>query len=309
MRLVDVCSGDGCSVLEHVFKVNQIAVSCDDDLVQCEGVGYRLLDTPCILDCRRSNGSHLPVAGAVESVADLEACGHCLILKDPSVVRGTFDGGHIICSGKHDDLHLLSAVALDGSLTPVAVLVPYGHLVAAVIVTEASDALVCDEAGILCEAVVHMLGEVVHIVEVDDPFLVGLYDVFREKQTFGKVLGDFAGHVVTLYAVDDWVLVGILLLCLFVLTFDDGKDLLIGVVCLSDKLSLVAVLHVVSCDIERTVGHELILDHILDVFDCHCSSGLAALKCDVVGHFLDVGFLERGTFSGEVCLYDGVIDF
>ena len=155
----------------------------------------------------------------------------------------------------------------------------------------------------------HVLCEVVHIVEVDDSFLVGLHDVFREKQTFGKILGDFTGHVVTLYAVDDRVLVGVLLLSLFVLTFNDGKDFLIGVVGLSDKLSLVAVLHVVSCDIERTVGHELILDHILDVFDCHCSTGFSALKCDVVGHFLDVGFLERGTFSGEVCLYDGVIDF
>ena len=272
-------------------------------------MGYRLLDTPCILNCRRSDGSHLPVARAVEAVSGLEVCGNRSVLQDPSVVRGTFDGSHIICSGKHDNLHLLSAVAFDGSLTPVAVLVPYGHLVAAVIVTEASDALVCNEAGILCEAVVHMLCEVVHIVEVNDSFLVGLHDVFREKQTFGKVLGDFTGHVVTLYAVDDRVLVGILLLRLFVLTFNDGKDLLIGIVCLSDKLSLVAVLYVVSCDIERTVGHELVLDHVLDVFDCNCSTGLSALECDVVGHFLDIGILERGTFSGKVCLHDGVIDF
>ena len=49
-------------------------------------------------------------------------------------------------------------------------------------------------------AVVHVLGVVVGVVEVDDALLMGLDDLLGQQHTHGQVLADLAGHVVALHA-------------------------------------------------------------------------------------------------------------
>ena len=47
-------------------------------------------------------------------------------------------------------------------------------------------------------AVVHVLSEIVGIMEMDNAFLMCFNDLCRKKYTFCKVTADFAGHIVTL---------------------------------------------------------------------------------------------------------------
>ena len=75
-------------------------------------------------------------------------------------------------------------------------------------------------------AVVHVLGKVVRIVEMDQALLMGFDDLRVQQQAGGQVLGDLTGHVVALDTVHGGVLVGVLLL--------DG-----GIWALSDRLQVV----------------------------------------------------------------------
>ena len=77
-------------------------------------------------------------------------------------------------------------------------------------------------------AVVHVLCEVVGIVEVDQAFLVCLDNVRGQQQAGGQVLGDLTGHVVALDAVDGGVLVGVLLFDFLVVALDQAQNPLVG---------------------------------------------------------------------------------
>ena len=69
-----------------------------------------------------------------------------------------------------------------------------------------------------------MLRVIVGVVEVDDALLVRLDDVLGQQDAVGDVAADLAGHVVTLRAVDDRVLVGVFLLGLLVVALDQAQD-------------------------------------------------------------------------------------
>ena len=115
-------------------------------------------------------------------------------------------------------------------------------------------------------AVVHVLGKVVGIVEVDQTLLMGLDDLRVQQQTGGEIFGDLTGHIVALYAVHGGVLVGVLLLDLFVLALDQAQDALIGGVGLALQALHIAVGDVVPGHIMCLDVHELVLHHILHFF-------------------------------------------
>ena len=69
-------------------------------------------------------------------------------------------------------------------------------------------------------AVMHVLGKVVGIVEVNQALVVGIHDLLRQQNALSQVLGNLAGHVVALNGVDGRVLVRVLLLDLFVIALD-----------------------------------------------------------------------------------------
>ena len=113
-------------------------------------------------------------------------------------------------------------------------------------------------------AVVHMLREVVGVVEVDQALLVRLDDVGGQQQAGGQVLGDLAGHVVALDAVDGGVLVGVLLLDLFVVALDQAENPFVGGVGLTLEVLDIAVGDIVAGHVVGLDVHQLVLDHILD---------------------------------------------
>ena len=101
-------------------------------------------------------------------------------------------------------------------------------------------------------AVVHVLGKVVGVVEVDETLLMGLDDLRVQQQAGGQVLGDLTGHVVALDAVDGGVLVGVLLLDFFVLALDQAQDALVGGVGLALEALDIAVGDIVAGDVMGT---------------------------------------------------------
>ena len=115
-------------------------------------------------------------------------------------------------------------------------------------------------------AVVHVLGKVVGIVEVDQTLLMCLDDLRVQQQTGGQIFGDLTGHIVALYAVHGGVLIGVLLLDLFVLALDQAQDALIGGVSLALQALHIAVGDVVPGHIMCLDVHELVLHHILHFF-------------------------------------------
>ena len=115
-------------------------------------------------------------------------------------------------------------------------------------------------------AVMHMLCEIIGIVEMYQAFLISFNNISRKKNTSCNILADLACHIVTLNAVYNGVLVGIFLNYLFIVAFKKSKNAVIGSVCLTDKGTVVTVFYITSCNLKCTLGHDLVFDHILYFF-------------------------------------------
>ena len=114
-------------------------------------------------------------------------------------------------------------------------------------------------------AVVHVLGKIVAVVEVDDAVPVGLHNVLREEHPLGDVPGDLPCHVVALGRVDHRIFIGILLLGFLVAALDEREDLLVGGVAPADQGADVTVGNIVLGHLKSAVGHDLDLHLILDL--------------------------------------------
>ena len=113
--------------------------------------------------------------------------------------------------------------------------------------------------------VVHVLGVVVRVMEVDDALPMGLHDVGGQQQSLAQVPGDLAGHVVPLGGVHHRVLVGVLLLGLLVAALDEAEDLLVGGIALADQRADIAVGDVVLGHLIGPVSHDLGLHQVLNL--------------------------------------------
>lgn len=118
-------------------------------------------------------------------------------------------------------------------------------------------------------AVVHVLGEVVGVMEVDNAFLVRLDHLGRQQHTHGQVLGNLARHVVALDRVDGGVLVGVLLLDFLVVAFDQGQNAVVGGVVGALQALDIAVGDIFAGHLMRTGFHDGIFHKVLDLFHIH----------------------------------------
>ena len=83
-------------------------------------------------------------------------------------------------------------------------------------------------------AVVHMLGIVVCIMEVDDTGLVSVHNLPGQENPAGNVLGNLTGHVVPLHGVDGGILVGVFLLHFLVVALNEAENPVVGGVGLTE---------------------------------------------------------------------------
>ena len=133
-------------------------------------------------------------------------------------------------------------------------------------------------------AVVHMLCEVVGVVEMDNAVLVCLYDILGKEQTVGDVTADLTRHIVALNAVDRGIFVGVFLLDFLVVTFDQGQNAVVGGIGTAFQESLVAVFDIVFSHVESTALHDLVLDEVLDLLN---GEGAVHIFCIGVYESLD----------------------
>ena len=158
-------------------------------------------------------------------------------------------------------------------------------------------------------AVMHVLGKVVRIMEVNQTLIVSIHNLLGQQHTLGQVLGDLAGHVVTLNGIDGRVLVGVLLLNLFVVALDQRQDLVIGRVLLALQALNIAIDDVVAGNLVAVETHDLVLDQILNLLDRNSVARVLACLGDVlcrVNH-LAVG-KTRALLDLQVCGTDGIDD-
>ena len=158
-------------------------------------------------------------------------------------------------------------------------------------------------------AVVHVLGKVIRIVEMDQALIMGIHDLLGQQHTLSQVLGNLAGHVVTLNGIDGRVLVGVLLLNLFVVALNQRQNLVVGRVLLALQALNIAIDDVMASDLVAVEAHDLVLDQILDLLDRHGVARVLACLGDVlcrVNH-LAVG-KTRALLDLQVCGADGIDD-
>ena len=161
------------------------------------------------------------------------------------------------------------------------------------------------------------LDEVVGIMEVDGPLVVGLGDLLRQQDAAGEVAADLAGDVVPLGGGDHGVLVGVFLGQLLVLVAQQGQDGLVGGICLAHQGAVVAVDDVGLGQVELVFSHKALLHQVLDVLHQHAGAlqrldavddGIDMGPVDAVGGgHLGVGFFNGGDDLAAVVVHNGTV--
>ena len=159
-------------------------------------------------------------------------------------------------------------------------------------------------------AVVHMLGIIVGVVEVDDALPVGFHNLLRQQDPLRDVPAHLAGHIVPLGGVHHRVLVGVFLLGLLVAALDEGEDLLVGGVGAANQRAGIAVGHIVLGDLIGAVGHDLVLHQILYFLHRGGAVHFQTGKLHAFRNPLDLhGCHPDGLVHAFVCLCDGCNNF
>ena len=155
----------------------------------------------------------------------------------------------------------------------------------------------------------HVLGKVVGVVEVDEPFVVRRHDVGRQQDAAREVLAHFARHIVALHRIDGGILVGIFLLDFLVVALDEREDLRVRRVGAADERTRIAVSDVLARDGERLFVHDLVLDEVLHFFDVDRAVEIVRKRRDFLGDLVDLLFGEAVVLAHFVVrLADGVCD-
>ena len=155
-------------------------------------------------------------------------------------------------------------------------------------------------------AVVHVLGIIIRVVEMDDACLMRFDNLLRQQHPARQVLGDLARHIVALHGVDGGVLVGVFLLDLLVVRFDQRENLVVGRVGLADQRARVAVGDVVFRNLICPVRHDLMLDEVLNFLDGQRAVHRLARQLHALGDAADLHRRQPvGFFHNVICPCDG----
>ena len=136
-------------------------------------------------------------------------------------------------------------------------------------------------------AVMHMLCIIICIMEVNDAFFMSFHNIRRKKEPFCDVLADLASHIVTLYRVHDRILVGVFLFCFLIAAIQQRKDLFIRRVCLTGNSTSVTIGNIIARHIKSVLFHNMILDHILDLFHAWCTIHQRTFFCNRIHDQVD----------------------
>ena len=159
-------------------------------------------------------------------------------------------------------------------------------------------------------AIVHMLGIVIGVMEMDDARLMGRHDLPGQQNAAGDILGHLACHIVPLDGIDGGVLVCVLLLDLLVVAFDEAQDAVVCGVGLAGQVPGIAVSDILFRHLKSTVGHDGLLHQVLDLFNGRAAAHFLAGNGDALGNAADLNRRQAHFFlNGIVGLGNSLIDF
>jgi len=115
-------------------------------------------------------------------------------------------------------------------------------------------------------AIEHGLDKIVRIMKVKDTFIMSTGNLFRQHNPARQITGYFSGNKVTLGGNHNGVLVGIFFHDILVLVADQRQDGFIRRIGFTDKGPVVAINNVGFGQFVTAAVHDLLFDHILDIF-------------------------------------------
>ena len=113
----------------------------------------------------------------------------------------------------------------------------------------------------------HVLREIVRVMEVNDALFMCFNNILRKQKTLRNISGNLAGHVIPLRRIHNRVFVRVFLFDFLIVALDQTDDLLIGGVRLPYKGACVAIGDIIFCHIKSTLRHDLTLHKVLNFFD------------------------------------------
>ena len=158
--------------------------------------------------------------------------------------------------------------------------------------------------------VVHMLGIIVGVMEMNDATLMGCHNFSRQQNAVGDVLRDFARHIVTLHRIDGGVFVGVLLLDLLVVALNQAEDAVIGGVGLAQQAAGITIGDIFLGHLKGTVGHDGLFHQILNLLHRGAAAHFLAGNLYPLGNAANLqGGQPHLFFHGVVGLCNGSVNF
>ncbi len=137
-------------------------------------------------------------------------------------------------------------------------------------------------------AVVHVLGIVIRIMEMNDALVVCIHDVLGQQNAVGDIPGYLAGHIVALGGVDHGVFIGVFLLGFLVVAFDQAQNLIVRRVGLAYQRAGIPIGDIGFGHLKGAVRHDLLFHHILYFFHAGGTSQLFTGQYNAFGDALNL---------------------
>ena len=115
-------------------------------------------------------------------------------------------------------------------------------------------------------AVVHMLCEIVGVMEVNNAFLVRLDNIFGQQNAFRQVFRDFSCHIIALNGVYSRIFIGVFLLDFLVVAFNQRKNLVVGCIGNTRQITGKTVTDVPFRRFGCTLQNDVRFDKLLHLF-------------------------------------------
>ena len=159
-------------------------------------------------------------------------------------------------------------------------------------------------------AVVHVLGKIVRIVKMNDALVMRVHNVLRQQNPVCNVSGHLARHIIALGGVYHRVFVGVFLLGLFIVAFNQAQNPVVRRVGLAHQRPRIAIGNIRLGHFKRPMCHDLVFHHILHFFYAGRAAQLLAGQHHALRNAFDLQLGHAGFFAhGLIGLSDRHDDF
>ena len=146
-------------------------------------------------------------------------------------------------------------------------------------------------------------------MKMNNTALMGSHDLRGQQNTVGNVLGDLARHIVTLHGVDSGVLIGILLLDLFIVAFDQAENAVVRGIGLAEQTAGIAIGDILLGNFKSAMRHNGFFYQVLNFLHGRAASHFFAGNLHALGNPLNLKRGQADLFIGRrVGLGHGGID-